>query len=72
MFYYPYYRREVAYEEGDAYAKKNNLCFFEVSAKTGDNIQTAFTKLTEIILNKIENSEINPNNEVMKLILFNI
>jgi GTPase SAR1 family protein len=58
------FRREVEYEDGEIYAKKHNLCFFEVSAKTGENIQTAFLKLTEIILNKIENSEINPANEV--------
>lgn len=65
-----HYRREVAFEDGDSYARKHNLCFFEVSAKNGENIQSSFQKLTEIILNKIENSEINPNNEVF-LILYN-
>lgn len=59
------FRREISYEEGETFAKKNNLFFFEISAKSSHNLQAAFLKLSEIILNKIENHEINPNNEVI-------
>jgi len=33
-----YFRREVKYEEGERFAKENNLLFFEASAKTAYNV----------------------------------
>lgn len=51
-------------EEGEQFSRKHNLFFFEVSAKTGEKVNEAFLKLTEIVLNKIENGEVNPANEV--------
>lgn len=33
-------RRTVTYEEGEAFAKKNDLVFIETSAKTGQNVET--------------------------------
>lgn len=34
--------REVAYEEGEWFAKQNGLFFLETSAKTGSNVEAAF------------------------------
>jgi hypothetical protein len=36
------YRREVTYDEGLAFAKRNNLLFFETSAKTSINVEKTF------------------------------
>eukprot|EP00930_Biecheleria_cincta_P026751 TRINITY_DN18814_c0_g1_i1.p1 TRINITY_DN18814_c0_g1~~TRINITY_DN18814_c0_g1_i1.p1 ORF type:complete len:216 (+),score=42.44 TRINITY_DN18814_c0_g1_i1:57-704(+) len=35
-------RREVSYEEGAWFARQNGLFFLETSAKTGDNVESAF------------------------------
>ena len=48
-------------EEGQEYANKMNLMFFETSAKTGTNIKTLFNelakKLTGIETNPIANAD---------------
>ena len=48
-------KREVSYEEGNNYAKKNKMMFFETSAKNGDNINTIFKKSCEYIKKNIDN-----------------
>ena len=59
--------REVSYEEGDNFAKKFNLKFFECSAKEGINVNEAFQYLInsvveiykdEFILNDKDNKKI--------------
>ena len=54
-------RRQVSTEEGQEYANKMNLLFFETSAKNGTNIKTLFNelakKLTGIETNPISNSD---------------
>ena len=47
--------RQIMYEEGDSFAKENNMLYIETSAKTGQNIETLFLKSVEIINEKIEN-----------------
>ncbi len=41
--------RQIMYEEGDSFAKENNMLYIETSAKTGQNIETLFLKSVEII-----------------------
>lgn len=57
-------RRQVSFEEAQTYAKKLGLVYIEVSAKTGQNISLAFEMITEKILEKIDNKEINPEEEL--------
>ena len=57
-------RRQVSHEEGQTYAKKLGLIYIEVSAKTSQNVSLAFEMITEKILEKIENKEINPEEEL--------
>ena len=44
-------KREVSYQEGKDFAQKNNMLFFEVSAKNNTNINEAFESLVEEIIN---------------------
>ena len=46
-------KREITFEEGEDMAKKNNLMFFETSAKTGDNISRVFEDSAKEINDKI-------------------
>ena len=46
-------QRQVKLEEGEELAKKNNLLFLETSAKTAYNVEDAFVKSAEQILDNI-------------------
>lgn len=39
-------KRQVHYNEGMEFAKKNGMNYLEVSAKTGKNVKNAFTMMT--------------------------
>ncbi len=43
-------------------AKKSNLLFMECSAKSGQNIDSVFTQISEAIVGKIDKGEIDPKN----------
>jgi len=47
--------RQVSHEEGEEFAKKNNMLFFETSALSGKNIDLLFNHSVEAIEAKIEN-----------------
>ncbi|GMI33662.1 hypothetical protein TrCOL_g8235 [Triparma columacea] len=51
-------KREVSYEEGLNLAEEFGICFFEVSAKTGSNVNAMFMSLA----NSIKNSRLVPLN----------
>ena len=44
--------RKVSYEEGLKYAQKHNFKFFEMSAKTGENVKEAFLALIHLYYDK--------------------
>lgn len=58
------FRREVSFEEGQTFAKKNNLMFFETSAKTSLNVEKAFLTTTSYIFENIMKGEYDLSNEV--------
>ena len=49
------YERQVSYEEGKNLAEKYGIEFFETSAKTGQNINEAFDKSVNMIIDNINN-----------------
>ena len=55
--------RQVSFEEGEAFAKKHNLIFFETSAKTADNVEKAFLSVTQNIYTNLEKGEYDIHKE---------
>ena len=53
-------QRQVKLEEGEELAKKNNLLFLETSAKTAYNVEDAFVKSAEQILDNIIRTGVDP------------
>ncbi len=45
--------REITQEEGMTMAVKYSVTFFETSAKSGENIQELFSKMGELVREKI-------------------
>ena len=57
-------KRQVAYSEGEAFAKEHGLVFLETSAKTADNVQEAFVGTASEIYRKIKDGIFDVSNEV--------
>ena len=53
-------KRQVSYEEGEAFAKENGLMFLETSAKTAYNVVEPFNLSAQCILNNTERTGIDP------------
>jgi len=60
--------RKVSIEEGEEFAKANGMLFLETSSKTGVNVDAAFIKLSELVLEQIEEGILDPTtHEAIKL-----
>ncbi|CAD8110936.1 unnamed protein product [Paramecium primaurelia] len=55
--------RQISYNEAQQFAKECGIDFFETSAKTSNNVEEIFTKMAQIILEKINLGQIDPKNE---------
>lgn len=51
-------QREVSYEEGLEFAKRNKLIFFETSAKTSENVDETFVHATRIIFQNVQRGDV--------------
>ncbi len=54
-------KRQVSYEEGEAFAKENGLMFLETSAKTAYNVVESFNLSAQCILNNIVKTGVDPS-----------
>lgn len=61
--------RQVTTEQGRALAEKNGCLFYEVSAKTGENVEPAFQQLAKIVYNKLLLTDGRKNGEKQYIIL---
>ena len=61
-------QREVKIEEGEDFAKKNNIKFYETSAKDGTNVIDVFETLAKEIVNDVEqiNTRSKRSSQVLK------
>ena len=50
--------RQVEFLSSSQFAQENDCLLFETSALTGENVENAFYKLVQTILNKIECGQI--------------
>ena len=48
--------RQVSWEEGSTFAKRNDLMFMETSAKTGENVDNIFLTSGKAIYDNIKNN----------------
>ena len=51
------FEREVSTEEGQEFADKHNLIFYETSAKTANNVEQAFVQSAVVINENIKNGQ---------------
>ena len=57
-------KRQVTYEEGEAFAKENGLMFLETSAKTAFNVVESFNLSAQSILNHYKENGVDPNSKL--------
>ncbi|ESL06427.1 hypothetical protein TRSC58_05900 [Trypanosoma rangeli SC58] len=52
-------KRQVSREEGESFAKRNNLVFMETSAKTAQNVDDAFMRTATMIYENVQKGELD-------------
>jgi len=55
--------RQVSWEEGQLFAKKNDLIFFETSAKTGENVDNIYLASAKAVFQNIMNNSYDLSDE---------
>lgn len=58
-------QRLVSFEEGEAFAKRNELIFFETSAKTSAGVEDTFTQATKQIYQGILTQKYDTDGEAV-------
>ncbi len=56
--------RQVSFNDGEQFAQKNGMLFFEVSAKTDSRIGEIFVQSAKMVNEKIKRNTIDPKNEM--------
>lgn len=56
-------KRQVSREEGEQFAKENDLFFLEASAKSADNVEEAFARTAQTIQQKISSGAYDLSSE---------
>ncbi|VDQ05621.1 unnamed protein product [Trichobilharzia regenti] len=57
-------KREVKQEEGESFAREHKLLFIETSAKTGANVEQAFSVTARAIYERLQQGLLDINNDV--------
>lgn len=65
-------KRKVLYDEGEEFAKKNGILFFETSAKKNYNIDEVFMASVEAISKNIKNNKYDLSHDVSCLIILRV
>jgi len=50
--------RQVTTSQGEEWARKNNMPYFETSAKDSVNVDSAFTEIAKIVIGEMPESEV--------------
>ena len=58
-------QRQVPTDEGKAFARKNDLMFFETSAKTSVGVEETFTQATKMIYQGVLNNKYDTEGEAI-------
>ena len=56
-------RRQVTRAEGEAFAQQHGLIFMETSARTAENVESAFINTARHIYQRVENGQLDATNE---------
>ena len=59
--------RQVSREEGEEFAEKNKMLFYEASAKTGNNVENVFKGIAEKFSEKIAEDNYNLENDSIEM-----
>jgi Ras-related protein Rab-2A len=56
-------QQEITIEEAEDFAKSKGLIFIQTSAKTSHNVEKAFRTVAELVVERIDKGQIDPENE---------
>lgn len=56
--------RKITYEQGKVYADKNNMVFYEASAKEGTNVETIFNNIAKKLAKQADENCMKSNKSI--------